>query len=55
MGRHWSDQNKFAQWLEVELAASEALADWRVPAEAASLLRQHAGFDRSASGRSKTE
>ena len=26
MGRIWSDQNKFQQWLEVELAASEALA-----------------------------
>ena len=27
MGRIWSDENKFAQWLEVELAASEALAE----------------------------
>ena len=26
MGRIWSDRNKFQQWLEVELAASEALA-----------------------------
>ena len=25
MGRIWSDQNRFQQWLEVELAASEAL------------------------------
>ena len=24
MGRIWSDRNKFQQWLEVELAASEA-------------------------------
>src|SRR5215471_11880999 len=46
MGRIWSDQNKFQQWLEVELAASEALAELGVvPAEAARLLRQHAGFD----------
>jgi adenylosuccinate lyase len=46
MGRIWSDQNKFQQWLEVELAASEALADLGVvPAEAARLLRAHAGFD----------
>src|SRR5215472_11971035 len=46
MGRIWSDENKFAQWLEVELAASEALAELgEVPAEAARLLRQHAGFD----------
>jgi adenylosuccinate lyase len=46
MGRIWSDQNKFQQWLEVELAASEALADLGVvPAEAAALLRAHGGFD----------
>ena len=46
MGRIWSDRNKFAQWLEVELAASEALAELgEVPSEAAGLLRQHAGFD----------
>ena len=46
MGRIWTDQNKFQQWLEVELAASEALASLGVvPADAARLLRQHAGFD----------
>ncbi|HJT87498.1 MAG TPA: lyase family protein, partial [Bryobacteraceae bacterium] len=46
MGRIWTDQNKFQQWLEVELAASEALAELGVvPPEAASLLRRHAGFD----------
>jgi adenylosuccinate lyase len=46
MGRIWSDENKFRQWLEVELAASEALAELGVvPAEAAGLLRAHAGFD----------
>jgi adenylosuccinate lyase len=46
MGRIWSDQNKFQQWLEVELAASEALAELGiVPIEAARLLRAHAGFD----------
>src|SRR5438477_11312858 len=46
MGRIWSDQNRFQQWLEVELAASEALAELStVPAEAARLLRAHAGFD----------
>jgi adenylosuccinate lyase len=46
MGRIWSDQNKFQQWLEVELAASETLAEMGVvPAEAARLLREHAGFD----------
>jgi len=46
MGRIWSDQNKFQQWLEVELAAAEALAELgTVPAEAARLLRAHSGFD----------
>jgi adenylosuccinate lyase len=46
MGRIWSDQNKFQQWLEVELAASEALAELGVvPVEAARLLRAHARFD----------
>ena len=43
MGHIWSDENKYQQWLEVELAASEALAELgEVPAEAAALLRQHA-------------
>ena len=46
MGKIWSDRNKFQQWLEVELAASEALAQLGVvPAEAAALLRRHASFD----------
>src|SRR5438034_7181419 len=46
MGRIWSDQNRFQQWLEVELAASETLASLGiVPREAAGLLRAHAGFE----------
>ncbi len=46
MGRIFSDENRFAQWLEVELAASEALAETgEVPAAAAKALRAHAGFD----------
>lgn len=46
MGRIWSDENKYQTWLEVELAAAEALAELgQVPAEAARLLRLHAGFD----------
>ena len=46
MGRIWSDQNKFDQWLAVELAASEALAELgEVPAAAAAELRAHAGFN----------
>jgi adenylosuccinate lyase len=46
MGAVWTDQNKFQQWLEVELAAAEALAEMGVvPAADAALLRQHAAFD----------
>jgi adenylosuccinate lyase len=46
MGRIWSDQNRFEQWLEVELAASESLAELGViPREAARLLREHASID----------
>src|SRR3954470_6982030 len=46
MGRIWTDQNRFQQWLEVELAASEALAEMGVvAAEPARLLRAHASFD----------
>ena len=46
MGQIWSERNKFQQWLEVELAASDALAELGVvPAEAAELLRRHAAFD----------
>lgn len=43
MGRIWSEDNKYKQWLEVELAASEALAETgEVPVEAAKALRLHA-------------
>jgi adenylosuccinate lyase len=46
MGRIWTDQNRFQQWLEVELAASEALAELGVvPKDAARQLRAHASFD----------
>ena len=47
MGRIVSEQNKFDQWLAVELAATEALAESGevLPAEAARALRAHAGFD----------
>ncbi len=46
MGHIWSEENKYACWLEVELAASEALAELGVvPADAAQLLRKHATFD----------
>ncbi len=46
MGAVWSDQHKYQCWLEVELSASEALAEMsEVPAEAARALREHAAFD----------
>ncbi len=46
MGRIWSDENKYRQWLEVELAASEVLSEaGEVPAEDARLLRAHASCD----------
>ncbi len=45
MGKIWSDENKFQKWLDVELAASETLAEQgEVPAEAARQLRVDAGF-----------
>src|SRR6185503_7820603 len=46
MGRIFSDENRFAQWLKVELAASEALAETgEVPAPAARALRHDAAFE----------
>jgi adenylosuccinate lyase len=46
MARIWSEENKYRQWLEVELAAAEALAETKdVPPEAARLLREHASFE----------
>src|ERR1700683_4773138 len=46
MGRIFSDENRFEQWLAVELAASEALTETgEVPEDAARALRQHASFD----------
>ncbi len=43
MGAIWSEDSKYQCWLEVELAASEALSETgEVPAEAAALLRTHA-------------
>lgn len=42
MGHIWSEDSKYQQWREVELAASEALAELgEVPVEAARALRQH--------------
>lgn len=45
MGRIWSEENKYRAWLDVELAASEALAETGVvPLESAKLLSEHADF-----------
>jgi adenylosuccinate lyase len=41
MGRIWSEENRFQKWLDVELAATETLADAGiVPREAAAKLRE---------------
>src|SRR5205814_9840501 len=46
MGRVWSDANKYSKWLEVELAATETLADaGQVPADAAATIRSRAKVD----------
>lgn len=46
MGRIWSEENKYQQWLAVELAASETLAELgQVPLEAAQALRKHAAVN----------
>ncbi|MBV9158923.1 MAG: adenylosuccinate lyase [Acidobacteriaceae bacterium] len=45
MGAIWSDQHKYECWLEVELAAAEALSEHgEIPVEAANALRRHATF-----------
>jgi adenylosuccinate lyase len=46
MGAIWSDQRRYETWLEVELAAVDAMADAGiVPADAARELRARARFD----------
>jgi adenylosuccinate lyase len=46
MGRVWSDENRFQKWLEVELAATETLAEaGLVPREAAARIRERARVD----------
>ena len=46
MGRVWSEENRFQKWLEVELAATETLAEAGVvPREAAAKLRERARVD----------
>jgi len=46
MGRLWSDEHRFAKWLDVELAATDALAEAGiVPAAAARALRERGRVD----------
>ena len=46
MGAIWSEQRRYETWLEVELAATDAMAEAGiVPAAAARELRQKAAFD----------
>jgi adenylosuccinate lyase len=46
MGAIWSDQRRYETWLDVELAAADAMADvGLVPADAARDLRAKAAFD----------
>ena len=46
MGRIWSDQRKYEAWLQVELAAVDAMADAGIiPAEAAREIRAKGAFD----------
>ena len=45
MGRIWEDQNRFAKWLEVEIAACEGMADQGLmPREALEAIKQKARF-----------
>jgi adenylosuccinate lyase len=46
MGRLWSDENRFATWLEVEIAATEVLVErGTVPREALAAIKAKARFD----------
>ena len=46
MGRIWSDERRFGTWLQVEIAAAEAMADAGIiPAEAAREIREKGGFE----------
>ena len=46
MGAIWSDQRRYETWLDVELAAADAMAEAGiVPADAARDLRSKASFD----------
>ena len=53
MGRVWSDQRRYETWLQVEIAATDAMARASiVPADAARDIRERAAFDVAVSRRS---
>ena len=46
MGRIWTEERRYQAWLEVELAAADAMAQsGLIPADAAQQLRARASFD----------
>jgi len=46
MARLWSDENKFATWLRVEIAVCEARAEkGEIPSKAVNLIKKRASFD----------
>ncbi len=46
MGRIWTEENRLAKWMEIELLACEALAETgEIPKEAARQIREKARFD----------
>ncbi len=46
MDRIWSDENRFARWLDVEIAACRAWTeDGAIPREAMAVIEEKAGFD----------
>ena len=46
MGRIWSEERRFETWLQVEIAAAEAMAEAGIiPQDAARDIRERAKFD----------
>ena len=46
MKKVWSDENKFAKWLEVEIAACEAWSNLgKIPKDALAKIKRKAAFD----------
>lgn len=46
MGKVWSEENKLANWLKIEVLASEGWARLgKIPTQAAEVIRQRASFD----------